>query len=88
MYIFDTTKCSLGSGNHFIQDLGDNCGGENEIASESSVVVTLNFKPEDLKGPEFTASYYTAATITDHTVTFHKPFLINNIKCHSRRKAW
>ena len=33
-------------------------------------MVTLNFKPEDLKAPEFTESFYTAATITDHTVIF------------------
>ena len=88
MYIFDNTKCSLVSGNHFIQDLGDNCGGENEIASESSVVVTLNFKPEDLKGPEFTASYYTGATITDHTVTFQQNNFSPIMSWHSRRKAW
>ena len=38
--------------------------------------VTLNFKSEDLKPPEFSEPYYTAATITDHTVKFHKPFLL------------
>ena len=53
-----------------MQDLGDNCGGENEITSDDSVMVTLNFKPEDLKAPEFTESFYTAATITDHTVKY------------------